>query len=86
MTKGGDGGPGGLMFKGHTHSYETKLNMSINRTGDKNSNYDNRWHHTSDMNYHDLHGENNPMYGKHHSEETKQFYKDRFSNTVSLFK
>ena len=35
------------------------------------------------MNYHDLHGENNPMYGKHHSEETKQFYKDRFSNTVA---
>ena len=35
MTKGGDGGPGGLMFKGHTHSYETKLNMSINRTGEE---------------------------------------------------
>ena len=69
MASGGEGGIGGPMFTGHTHSEETKKQMSIDRTGDKNSNYGNRWHHTPDMKY-KYDGKHNPMYGKHHSEES----------------
>lgn len=72
MTPGGDGGSGGPHFARHKHSEETKAKMSIDRTGEKNANYGNTWKRTADMNYPDLHGTNNPMFGKHHSEEAKE--------------
>ena len=67
---GGEGGPGGPMFAGHKHSEKTKQKMSADRSGENNANYGNHWHHTPDMNYR-YDGENNPMYGKKQSEETK---------------
>lgn len=70
LARGGEGGIGGAHFAGHKHSKETKQKMSIDRTGELNANYGNRWHHTSDMKY-KYDGENNPMYGKHHSTATK---------------
>ena len=72
IAKGGEGGIGGPMFAGHTHSEETRRMMSQNRQGEKNSNYGNRWKRTSSMKYPDIHGENNPMYGKKQSEESKE--------------
>ena len=71
ICKGGDCGPGGPMFANHKHSDATKLRMSLDRTGEKNANYGNRWHHTSNMKY-KYDGENNPMYGKKHSEQEKE--------------
>ena len=80
ICKGGECGPGGPMFKDHHHSEETKRKMSFDRTGTKNSNYGNRWHHTSDMKYR-YDGENNPMFGKTHSEDSK--FKNRLSHLNS---
>lgn len=81
LRRGGSRGPGGPMFKGHTHSEETKLKMSINRSGVKNSNYGNRWTQSDELKK--LHsklssGKNNGMYGKHHTEESKR--KNSLSN------
>jgi group I intron endonuclease len=73
ICKGGEAGAGGPLFKGHKHSDKTKKQMSKNRSGNKNSNYGNHWK----MNEAQLKrrselssGENNPMYGKQHTEET----------------
>ncbi len=75
ICKGGEAGPGGPMFQGHKHTDETKLRMSENRKGSKNSNYGNRWTQSDDLK--ELHsklssGENNGMYGKKHSDKTKE--------------
>ena len=77
MTSGGEGGSGGPHFLNHRHSEKTKQMMSENRRGEKNANYGNRWHHTANMKY-KYDGKNNPMYGKKHSEESKQ--KNRMSH------
>lgn len=79
ICKGGECGPGGPMFKGHQHTEQTKQQMSIDRSGSKNSNYGNRWNQSDDLKA--LHsrlssGENNGMYGKHHSNQTKQLIRD----------
>lgn len=64
MTKGGDGKEGYVMPD------ETRKKISTSRlgrfTGEENSNYGN----------HKLAGENNPFYGKHHSDETKKKMSD----------
>ena len=75
IRRGGERGPGGPMFQGHKHSTETKQKMSESRSGNKNSNYGNRWHQSDELKA--LHsklssGENNGMYGKKHSDKTKQ--------------
>ena len=62
------GGEGGALFEGHHHTTETKAQMSINRTGDKNANYGNRWTQSDELKQ--LHsklssGENNGNYGNH---------------------
>lgn len=72
INKGGDGGHGGPMFKGHHHSEETRKQMSISRMGDKNSNYGNhRIMPDEEKHKHACPGELNGMYGKKHSEESK---------------
>lgn len=81
ICKGGECGPGGPMFKGHKHSEETKKQMSLNRKGEKNANYGNRWNQSDKLK--ELHsklssGENNGMYGKKHSAESKE--KNRLSH------
>lgn len=75
ICKGGEAGPGGPMFKGHKHSEETKKKMSDARTGTLNSNYGNRWNQSDELKA--LHsklssGENNGMFGKKHSDNTKK--------------
>lgn len=82
IRKGGDCGPGGPMFAGHSHSEITKHNMSINRRGQKNANYGNRWKHTPDMHYHDLKGKNNPMYNKKHSEASKKLNAEKQTGVI----
>lgn len=69
------GGNGGALFKGHQHSEETIREMRDSRKGSKNANYGNRWVCSEELKA--LHsklslGSNNGMYGKHHSEETKE--------------
>lgn len=83
IRKGGDCGPGGPMFKGHKHSQETKDKMSESRKGSNNSNFGNRWHHTSNMLY-KYDGENNPMYGKKHSNESKLKNKESHLNKIAI--
>ena len=75
ICKGGECGPGGPMFKGHKHSEETKKQMSMNRRGENNGNYGNRWHQSDELKA--LHsklssGENNGMHGKKHTEISKE--------------
>lgn len=75
ICKGGDAGPGGPMFKGHKHSEETREKMSRDRSGESNSNYGNHWNQSDELKA--LHsvlssGENNGMYGKKHSDDTKK--------------
>lgn len=75
IRRGGDRGPGGPMFKGHKHTEDTKIKMSMNRQGVNNANYGNHWHQSDELKA--LHsklssGENNGMWGKKHSEQTKQ--------------
>lgn len=68
------GGDGGALFKGHKHSQETKQKMSADRMGEKNANYGNRWSQSDELKakHSDLSsGEGNGMYGKHHTDETK---------------
>lgn len=73
ICKGGECGPGGPMFSGHKHSEETKAKMSADRTGDKNSNYGNhRVMPDEEKMKHSVPGERNGMFGKQHSEESKQ--------------
>lgn len=81
ICKGGECGPGGPMFAGHKHSEETRKQMSINRSGEKNSNFGNRWNQSDELKA--LHsklasGENNGMYGKKHSDASKE--KNRLSH------
>ena len=38
IRRGGDRGPGGPMFKGHKHTEDTKIKMSMNRQGVNNAN------------------------------------------------
>jgi len=75
ICKGGEAGPGGPRFKGHKHSEVTKQKMSEGRTGSKNSNYGNHWTQSEELKQ--LHsklssGSGNGMYGKKHTDETKQ--------------
>ena len=75
ICKGGEGGMGGPMFKGHKHSSETKKKMSESRKGEQNSNFGNHWTQSEALKK--LHsklssGENNGMYGKKHTDETKK--------------
>lgn len=79
ICKGGECGPGGPMFKDHQHTEQTKQQMSIDRSGSKNANYGNRWNQSDDLKA--LHsrlssGENNGMYGRHHSDQTKELIRD----------
>lgn len=74
ICKGGECGPGGPMMKGKHHSLQTRQKMSADRMGSKNSNYGNRWSQSDELKA--LHsklskGENNGMYGKTHSQESK---------------
>lgn len=71
------------MFAGHKHTEATKQRMSRDRAGEKNSNFGNHWHHTPDMKY-KYDGENNPMYGKKHSDETKQKISSSCSGKVYM--
>ena len=71
IASGGDGGP---LFKGHRHDTQTKIDMSKNRTGVLNANYNNHWNQSDKLKQ--LHselskGENNGMFGKKHSQESK---------------
>lgn len=75
LRKGGDCGPGGDKFKGHKHSEETRKQMSISRMGELNSNFGNHWKQSDELKA--LHsrlssGENNGMYGKKHTNESKE--------------
>ena len=72
MCIGGEGGTGVPHFAGHRHSDETKQKMSQNRCGENNASCGNRWRRTQDMKYPSIVGENNPMYGKHQSDEAKE--------------
>ena len=87
ICSGGEGGPGGPMFAGHHHSEETKQKMSLDRMGDKNSNYGNHWEQSDELRK--LHselssGENNGMYGKTHSEESKKVNSDWHKNHIQM--
>ena len=80
ICRGGEGGPGGPMFKNHHHSAKTKKEMSINRIGNKNSIYGNHWSQSDKLRT--LHsklssGENNGMYGKRQSESTKELIRQK---------
>lgn len=80
IAPGGEGGIGGPMFAGHHHSEETKAKMSVDRQGEKNANFGNRWHQSDELRkrHSELSsGENNGMWGKKHSEESK------FKNNLS---
>lgn len=87
LRKGGDCGPGGPMFQGHHHSEETRKKMSEDRMGSQNSNFGNRWHCSDELKQ--LHsklssGENNGMYGKIHSNKTKQLISEAKSGTKRM--
>lgn len=76
ICRGGECGPGGPRFAGHQHSEETKQQMSLSRRGENNPNYGNhRVMPEEEKPKHACPGESNGMFGKRHSEETKQ--KDR---------
>lgn len=78
ICKGGEGGPGGPQFAGHKHSDETKALMSLNRSGEKNSNYGNhRVMPEEEKQKHANPGAKNGMYGKKHSEESKQANREK---------
>lgn len=70
---GGECGPGGPRFAGHHHSAETKSLMSQSRRGRNNANYG---HHRvmpeEEKPKHAHPGESNGMFGKRHSEKTRQ--------------
>lgn len=73
MTPGGDGGVGGPYFKGKHHTEETKTKMSLDRTGEKNANYGNhRVMSEDEKQKHACPGAMNGMYGKQHSDESKE--------------
>lgn len=73
ICKGGECGPGGPRFANHRHSEETKQQMSLSRRGENNSNYGNhRVMPEEEKQKHANPGESNGMYGKKHSEESKE--------------
>ena len=80
---GGDGGVGGAMFLGHKHSEETRQRYSETRRGSDNANYGNRWHRTPNMKYGDTSGCRNNMWGKHHSEYTKQLIRNHHAGRIA---
>lgn len=85
ICKGGECGPGGPMFSGHKHSEETKAKMSADRTGEKNSNYGNhRVMPDEEKPKHAHPGESNGMFGKQHSEETKQKNREKHLGKVCI--
>lgn len=79
------GGPGGPMFKGHHHNLVTKMKMSKDRKGERNSNYGNRWKQSDELKkrHSELSsGSGNGMYGKKHSDETKKLIGEK--NKLSM--
>ena len=73
IAKGGEGGVGGPMFTGHSHSEDTKKKMSLSRRGENNANFGNRWNQSIELR--ELHsklssGSNNSMFGKKQSKES----------------
>ena len=73
IAKGGEGGIGGPMFTGHSHSEDTKKKMSLSRRGENNANFGNRWNQSIELR--ELHsklssGSNNSMFGKKQSKES----------------
>ena len=87
IRAGGDCGPGGAMFKGHKHSEETKLKMSLSRKGSNNSNFGNRWVQSKELR--ELHsklssGENNGMFGKKHSDISKQKNSESHKGKIAI--
>lgn len=73
IAKGADGGTGGPMFTGHHHSEDTKRKMSLDRLGENNANFGNRWSQSIELRK--LHsklssGSNNGMFGKKQSKES----------------
>lgn len=73
ICRGGECGPGGPHFAGHQHSEETKQQMSLSRRGENNANYGNHRIMPEEEKAKHAHlGASNGMYGKKHSEETKE--------------
>ena len=87
ITKGGDCGVGGALFKNHHHSQETKQLMSKNRLGNKNSNYGNHWHQSDELRklHSDLSsGSGNGMYGKKHTDISKNKNANSHRNKIAI--
>lgn len=71
LTKGGDGGIGGPNFKGKKHSKESRKKMSRKISAYWGS-PEGRKRKSKQVS-----GENNPMYGKKHSEKTRQRIREK---------
>ena len=87
VCAGGEGDVGGPMFAGHHHSEATRQQMSADRAGEKNSNYGNRWTQSNELRkkHSELSsGENNGMFGKTHTEQSKQKNSDWHKTHVQM--
>lgn len=67
---------GGEGQSGFKHSYESKLKMSENSKGERNSNYKKEFSKSTldklSKNHANVEGVNNPFFGKHHTEDAKR--------------
>lgn len=81
IARGGDGGVGGPMFKGHKHAKETRRQMSNSRRGINNSNFGNhRIMPEDEKAKHGVPGERNGMFGKHHTNAAKNKSREKHLN------
>lgn len=75
LTMGGQGVLGVKSFLGKKHSKETKLKMSLACQGDNNPMSGNKWFRSEDGKRtfrEKCSGEKHPMFGKHHSDKSKE--------------